>query len=176
MDEPWFRDHAGRVEHQDLLNRYIGDWIARHTLAEVMEAFEREQAVVGPIYDISDIFKDPQYIARDTITTVDDPRLGRTRIQNAIPRLTLTPGRVRHLGGDLGQDNQQIAGQGAGSHRTTSWSGFGRRASWAAPRSARADAAPDGPRSRPGHDRRPTIADAVRMGRGSVLTIDCPRR
>jgi len=110
VDEPWFRDHAGRVEHQDLLNRYIGDWIARHTLAEVMEAFEREQAVVGPIYDISDIFKDPQYIARDTITTVDDPRLGRTRVQNAIPRLTLTPGRVRHLGGDLGQDNQQVLG------------------------------------------------------------------
>jgi crotonobetainyl-CoA:carnitine CoA-transferase CaiB-like acyl-CoA transferase len=93
-----------------MLNRYIGDWIARHTLAEVMEAFEREQAVVGPIYDISDIFKDPQYIARDTITTVDDPRLGRTRVQNAIPRLSLTPGRVRHLGGDLGQDNQQVLG------------------------------------------------------------------
>ena len=41
-----------------------------------MDAFEAQQAVVGPIYSIADIFKDPQYIARDTITTVDDPRLG----------------------------------------------------------------------------------------------------
>jgi crotonobetainyl-CoA:carnitine CoA-transferase CaiB-like acyl-CoA transferase len=110
VDEPWFADHAGRVEHQDVLNEYIGGWIAAHTQQEVMDAFESQQAVVGPIYSIADIFKDPQYIARDTITTVDDPRLGKARIQNAIPRMTLTPGKVRHLGGTLGQDNQQILG------------------------------------------------------------------
>jgi len=45
---------------------------------------------------------------------VDDPRLGRARVQNAIPRLTLTPGRVRHLGGNLGQDNQQVLGRELG--------------------------------------------------------------
>ena len=28
VDEPWFADHAGRVEHQDVLNEYIGGWIA----------------------------------------------------------------------------------------------------------------------------------------------------
>ncbi len=110
VEEPWFADHAGRVEHQDILNEYIGGWIAGHTQQEVMDAFESQQAVVGPIYSIADIFKDPQYIARDTITTVEDPRLGTARIQNAIPRLTLTPGKVRHLGGDLGQDNRQILG------------------------------------------------------------------
>ena len=68
----------------------------------------RQQAVIGPIYSIADIFEDPQYQARDTITTVDDPKLGRARVQNAIPRLTATPGRVRHLGGDLGQDNHAV--------------------------------------------------------------------
>ena len=64
--------------------------------------------MVGPIYSIADIFKDPQYIARDTITTVDDPEAGPVRTQNAIPRLVDTPGRVRHMGGDLGQDNHQV--------------------------------------------------------------------
>jgi len=114
VDEPWFADHAGRVEHQDILNEYIGGWIASHTQQEVMDAFESQQAVVGPIYSIADIFKDPQYIARDTITTVDDPRLGKARIQNAIPRLSLTPGKVRFLGGDLGQDNRQVLGSELG--------------------------------------------------------------
>nr|MBA4170900.1 CoA transferase [Chloroflexota bacterium] len=65
-------------------------------------------AVIGPIYSIADIFEDPQYQARDTITTVDDPNLGRVRIQNAIPRLVDTPGQVRHLGGKLGQHNAEI--------------------------------------------------------------------
>src|SRR5262245_46312731 len=93
-----------------MLNHYIGDWIGRHTLQEVLDAFEAQQAVVGPIYSIADIVKDPQFIARETITTVDDPRLGPAKVQNAIPRLSLTPGQVRHLGGTLGQDNQQVLG------------------------------------------------------------------
>jgi crotonobetainyl-CoA:carnitine CoA-transferase CaiB-like acyl-CoA transferase len=110
IDEPWFADHTGRVEHQKELDRLIGAWIADHTSAEVQAAFEEQEAVIGPIYSIADIFEDPQYLARETITTVDDPILGRARVQNAIPRLVDTPGRVRHLGGDLGQDNHEVLG------------------------------------------------------------------
>ncbi len=88
----------------------IGAWIADHTSAEVQAAFEEQEAVIGPIYSIADIFEDPQYIARETITTVDDPILGPAKVQNAIPRLVDTPGKVRHLGGWLGQDNDSILG------------------------------------------------------------------
>lgn len=108
VDEPWFADHAGRVEHQAELDAFIGDWISRHTMDEVLAAFEAQQAVIGPIYTIADIFEDPQYRARETITRVDDPKLGPARVQNAIPRLVDTPGRVRHLGGDLGQHNRDV--------------------------------------------------------------------
>jgi crotonobetainyl-CoA:carnitine CoA-transferase CaiB-like acyl-CoA transferase len=108
VSEPWFGDHNGRVEHQALLDEHIGRWIAERDYAEVLEAFEAQHAVIGPIYSIADIFDDPQYRARDTITTVEDPKIGTARVQNAIPRLTDTPGRVRHLGGDLGQDNRSV--------------------------------------------------------------------
>ncbi len=77
-------------------------------------AFEAQEAVIGPIYSIADIFEDPQYAARETITTVDDPVLGRARVQNAVPRLSATPGRVRHLGRDLGHDNRDRPGRRAG--------------------------------------------------------------
>jgi len=97
-------------ELQKELDRLIGAWIADHTSAEVQAAFEEQEAVIGPIYSIADIFEDPQYLARETITTVDDPILGPARVQNAIPRLVDTPGRVRHLGGDLGQDNREVLG------------------------------------------------------------------
>lgn len=110
VDHPWFADHTGRVEHQAELDALIGEWIGRHTAAEVQAAFEAQEAVIGPIYSIADIFRDPQYAARETITTVDDPKLGPVRIQNAIPRLTVTPGRVRHLGGELGEHNREVLG------------------------------------------------------------------
>jgi crotonobetainyl-CoA:carnitine CoA-transferase CaiB-like acyl-CoA transferase len=108
--EPWFADHTGRIANHEELDRLIGGWIGKHTAAEVMAAFEESEAVIGPIYSIADIFEDPQFLARGTITTVDDPKLGKVRIQNAIPRFSATPGRVRHLGGELGADNQEILG------------------------------------------------------------------
>jgi crotonobetainyl-CoA:carnitine CoA-transferase CaiB-like acyl-CoA transferase len=75
-----------------------------------MTAFEAADAVIGPIYSIQDIFSDPQYLARQTITTVEDPILGTARVQNAVPRLVDTPGSVRHLGGGLGADTLAILG------------------------------------------------------------------
>jgi crotonobetainyl-CoA:carnitine CoA-transferase CaiB-like acyl-CoA transferase len=114
IEEPWFADHSGRVAHQVELDHLIGGWIGSRGAAEVMTAFQEGQAVLGPVYSIADIFLDPQYKARETITTVDDPRLGPVRIQNAIPRLSHTPGKVRYLGLDLGQDTVEILGRECG--------------------------------------------------------------
>ncbi|MEO5885713.1 MAG: CoA transferase, partial [Candidatus Limnocylindrales bacterium] len=84
-------------------------------------------AVIGPIYSIADIFQDPQYAARETITTVEDPILGTARVQNAIPRLVDTPGKVRHLGGALGQDNDAVLGRelGHSDEELTRWEAAG---------------------------------------------------
>jgi formyl-CoA transferase len=108
IEEPWFRDHAGRVAHADELDAIIGDWIGERDSAEVVRAFEEFQAAIAPIYSIADIFLDPQYQARETITTVEDPRLGPVKIQNVTPRLSRTPGRIHHLGPDLGAHNAEI--------------------------------------------------------------------
>jgi formyl-CoA transferase len=106
--EPWFQNHTGRVAHQDELDAIIGDWIGDRDGDEVVRTFEEYQAAIAPIYSIADIFLDPQYRARETITTVDDARLGPTRTQNVVPRLSATPGRVRHLGPELGAHNQEV--------------------------------------------------------------------
>lgn len=108
IEEPWFSDHEGRVANKDQLDELISEWIGARPATEVLEKFEEAGAVIGPIYSIADIFEDAQYQARETITTVDDPRLGPVRIQNVIPRLSATPGSVRYLGGELGEHNSEI--------------------------------------------------------------------
>jgi hypothetical protein len=40
IDEPWFVDHAGRLEHADELDESIQAWINGHTTEEVLAAFE----------------------------------------------------------------------------------------------------------------------------------------
>jgi crotonobetainyl-CoA:carnitine CoA-transferase CaiB-like acyl-CoA transferase len=107
-DEPWFRDHAGRHAHERQLHDIIGAWIAQRTRAEALEAFERADAVAGPVYSIADIFEDPQIGAREAITWVEHPRLGPVRTANVVPRLSRTPGRVREHGHELGEDNHTI--------------------------------------------------------------------
>ncbi len=106
--EPWFRNHTGRVAHADELDEIIGGWIGERSSEEVLQAFEEFQAAIAPIYSIADIMLDPQYRARGTIATHVDPRLGPVKIQNVIPRLSATPGRLRHLGPDLGAHNRDI--------------------------------------------------------------------
>ena len=65
IDEPWFAAGSTRAQHADLLDGYVGDWIGARDMAEVVDAFERAQAAVAPIYDIADVFADPQYQALD---------------------------------------------------------------------------------------------------------------
>lgn len=106
--EPWFAAGVTRAEHADELDEYVGGWIAERPLKEVIDAFEKAEAAVAPIYDISDIFKDPQFIALDTVTTVEDPTLGPVRMQNVLYRLSEGSGEIHWTGRRIGADTRDI--------------------------------------------------------------------
>jgi crotonobetainyl-CoA:carnitine CoA-transferase CaiB-like acyl-CoA transferase len=108
IDEPWFDSGRTRAQHADLLDEYVGDWIARHDFHNVVAVFEEAQAAVAPIYDIAQIMEDPQYRALDSITTVQDPELGDIRMQNVLFRMSETPGEIRWAGRRLGEDNEAV--------------------------------------------------------------------
>ena len=108
IDEPWFATGVDRARHADVLDRAVGDWIARHTRADVLAAFEKAEAAVAPVQDIRDVMTDPQYAALDTVTTVDDPELGPLRMQNVLFRLSATPGTIRWAGRPHGADTDEV--------------------------------------------------------------------
>ncbi|MFD9716190.1 CaiB/BaiF CoA transferase family protein [Streptomyces sp. NPDC059076] len=110
IDEPWFAGGSGRARHADLLDGYVGGWIAERDADEVISAFEKAQAAIALVYDIRDVFADPQYQALDTITTVEDPDLGPLRMQNVLFRLDRTPGSIRTTGAAKGAHNQEVYG------------------------------------------------------------------
>ena len=108
VEEPWFRDHTGRLGHAEELDAIIQDWIGRHTTEEVLAAFAEHEAAIAPVNSIADIFHDAHYRARETITTVEHPTLGPVKMQNVIPSLTMTPGRIDHPGPELGAHNHDV--------------------------------------------------------------------
>jgi crotonobetainyl-CoA:carnitine CoA-transferase CaiB-like acyl-CoA transferase len=108
VDEPWFATGSMRAQHADELDGYVGGWISERLLVEVIDAFEKAEAAIAPIYDISDVFEDPQFQALDTVTTVMDPDLGPVRMQNVLYRLSDSPGEIKWTGRKIGADTKEI--------------------------------------------------------------------
>jgi crotonobetainyl-CoA:carnitine CoA-transferase CaiB-like acyl-CoA transferase len=67
-----------------------------------------QEGAIAPIYSIAEIVEDPQYLARETVTSVPHPPLGPPLMQNVIPRLIATPGRIGHAGAALREHNVEI--------------------------------------------------------------------
>jgi len=108
IDEPWFKTGRGRVEHADELDAMVGGWIAQRDLDVVLKAFEEAEAAIGPIYDASQIVKDPHFLYRQSIIEVQDPDLGPMKMQNVMAKLSGTPASIRWTGPGLGAHNQEI--------------------------------------------------------------------
>jgi len=114
VDQPWFSSASGRKAHEAELDGAVATWIAARPLEEVVKAFEAAEAALAPVYDASDIVKDPQYAALGSIVSVPDPDLGSVRMQNIIFRMSDTPGSIRWTGRALGVDNEAVYKQELG--------------------------------------------------------------
>ncbi len=108
IDEPWFSSGSERAQRADFLDGYVADWVAARNLDDVIAGFEAAEAAVAPIYDVSDMFEDPQFEALDTFTRVEDPELGEVRMQNLMWRFSQTPGAIRWAGRPKGADTASV--------------------------------------------------------------------
>jgi len=109
INDPRFKDNRARVAHIDEVDAIVGGWIGTHTAEEVLKRFDEYECAIVPVYDIADIFADPHFQARETITTVPDPDLGPVKMQNVIPKLSRTPGTIRGTAPTrMGEDNEEI--------------------------------------------------------------------
>jgi len=114
IDEPWFATGSGRVEHVEMLDQIVSEWVGERNRDEVVEAFAQAGAAIAPVYDVADLMADEQMVARDAITAVDDPDLGPVRMQNLLFRMSETPGAIRFTGRALGADTDAILGEELG--------------------------------------------------------------
>lgn len=108
VDEPWFGSGRERAAHADEIDEAVAGWIAERELDEVIAAFEDAEAAIAPVYDIAQIFDDPQYAALGTIAEIPDPDLGRVKMQNLLFRLSDTPGRIVFGGRSHGADTDEL--------------------------------------------------------------------
>ena len=105
-----YATHSARGRHQAELDGLINDWSKTIALTDLETLLNDHGVPCGLIYTASDMIDDPHFAARDAIVTVNHPEFGDMRMQNVAPRLSETPGSVRHVGPKLGQHNDDVYG------------------------------------------------------------------
>ena len=107
--DPRFSDNRARMENPAALEEEIQETVRIFTLDEVMSRLVAAGGAATPINDVRMVIEDPQVIARENIARVPDKELGgEVRMQNVAGKLSRTPGRIRHAGPRLGENNREI--------------------------------------------------------------------
>ena len=109
--DPRFTSAEARVRNRDVIDALVADWMRALPTEEAMRRLEEHRMVAGPVWEVDRILDDPHYAVRRAIATLQDERLGALRMPAPVPRLSLTPGRVRWGGGELGADNEHVFGE-----------------------------------------------------------------
>jgi formyl-CoA transferase len=107
-NDPALGDNSGRVERVDELDAAIGAWTRQRTVADVLAVLEQAGVPAGRIYTVADIAADPHYKARGMLQEVTLADGSCLTVPGIVPKLSLTPGSVRHAAPTLGQHTQEV--------------------------------------------------------------------
>ncbi len=106
-----YATHSARGKYQKELDGLINEWTRTIPLTELEEQMNEFGVPCGLIYKAEDMLQDEHFIAREAIVEVEHPDFGPIKMQNVAPRLSDTPGAVRHVGPTLGEDNDYVLGE-----------------------------------------------------------------
>ncbi|MBI2226506.1 MAG: CoA transferase, partial [Betaproteobacteria bacterium] len=76
--------------------------------AEAERKLHAAEVPAARIYTMADIFEDPHYAARGMLAQVPDDEFGTVTMPNVVPKLSATPGAIRHSGHRVGQDTRRV--------------------------------------------------------------------
>jgi crotonobetainyl-CoA:carnitine CoA-transferase CaiB-like acyl-CoA transferase len=103
-----FASPTARSEHFEDIDDEIARWTTTKPLAELEKILAAADVPATRIFTIADIFADPHYRARGSIVEAPDPDLGGVAMAQVVPRLSETPGRIRHAGHLVGEDTRAV--------------------------------------------------------------------
>lgn len=102
------QDNAGRVARVQELDQAVGEWTAKHSVDEVLNALDGASVPAGRIYTVADIAADPHYAAREMLQNIQLDDGSQLTIPGVVPKLSVTPGQHRSNAPALGQDTDAI--------------------------------------------------------------------
>jgi len=105
-----YATHSARGQHQAELDGLIEDWTRTVELKSLEAVLIDHGVPCGLIYTAPDMLADLHFKAREAIVDIPHPQFGMIKMQNVAPRLSDTPGSVRHVGPELGEHTDHLLG------------------------------------------------------------------
>lgn len=109
-DDPGLARNDGRVARVGEIDAAIEAWTRQRPIAEVIDALDAAAVPAGRIYTVADIAADPQYQARDMIVQTHDADGRPLKVPGIVPKLSVTPGRLRTPAPRLGEHGGEVLG------------------------------------------------------------------
>jgi benzylsuccinate CoA-transferase BbsF subunit len=103
-----FAGAEARWEHQEELDRIVGDWTGSRDAYELMHDLQSAGVAAAPSLSNEALFKDPHLEERGTFVQVDHPHLKKDWVLSPPWRLSETPASIRRHAPSLGEHSQQI--------------------------------------------------------------------
>ncbi|WP_163576274.1 CaiB/BaiF CoA transferase family protein [Halomonas faecis] len=107
-DHPDYATHRARGENQQAIDDLVAAWTRQHDAQHVVDILAEAGVPAGLVYRAPDMLDDPHFQARESIVAVPDHEGRPLPMQNVFPRLSDTPGRVRHVGPRLGEHTESV--------------------------------------------------------------------
>ena len=106
--DPRFATIRERATYVDEIDVEVGQWVASQPAKVIQDILDKAAVPVAMVNRISDIFEDPHFRARQMLVEVDHPVLSKLTMLGITPKLSSTPGAIRHAGPSLGADTGTV--------------------------------------------------------------------
>ena len=107
-NDPQLENNDGRVKRVAELDQAIGEWAKTVITTKALEVLDSVSVPAGKIYTVADIANDPHYKARENIQTIQMQDGTKLDVPGVIPKLSRTPGSIKTLAPDIGQNTDEI--------------------------------------------------------------------
>jgi crotonobetainyl-CoA:carnitine CoA-transferase CaiB-like acyl-CoA transferase len=103
-----FSTHTDRLANVGVINQIVGEWIKSLPVPDLCRILDEKGLAYSLIYSVEDIVNDPQYEARNSIVTVDHPRIGPLKMPAPQPRFSCTPAPTVSAAPELGEHTDEV--------------------------------------------------------------------
>lgn len=111
IEDERFRLPGDRKAREGELAELLESTLCQEPTAYWLELLEQAGVVAGPIYNMEQVYQDPQVIARDMVIDLEDSDLGNLRHIGVPVKLSETPGSIRNRAPGLGEHSREVLSQ-----------------------------------------------------------------